>query len=128
MQVVIAKTCHHMPLYRQQKIHQRLGADTPHGRLSDRFGTVGAMLKPLADALRRDLLQQPVLQTDETPLLLLNPDQGRSQKGYLWAYVCAAGSVWNIRLYSCQSGRSGQYAQAMHSGWTGTLIVDGYAG
>ncbi|SMG61629.1 IS66 family transposase [Cedecea sp. NFIX57] len=36
------------------------------------LGTVGAMLKPLAEALQRGLSQQPVLQADETPVLLLN--------------------------------------------------------
>ncbi|MGL5389109.1 MAG: IS66 family transposase [Serratia sp. (in: enterobacteria)] len=127
-QVVIAKACDHLPLYRQQKIYQRLGADIPRSTLGDWFGTVGAMLKPLADALQRDLLLQPVLQADETPLLLLNPDQGKSQKGYLWAYVSAAGAARNIRLYDCQPGRGGQYAQAILSGWAGTLVVDGYGG
>lgn len=75
-QVVIAKACDHLPLYRQQKIYQRLGADIPRSTLSDWFGTVGAMLKPLADALQRDLLRQPVLQADETPLLLAQPRPG----------------------------------------------------
>ncbi|PNK82386.1 hypothetical protein CEQ31_026525 [Serratia odorifera] len=70
----------------------------------------GAALKPLADALRQDLLQQAVLQADETPLLLLNPEKGHSQKGYLWAYVSAAGADRAVVVYDCQPGRSGTYA------------------
>ena len=127
-QVVMAKACDHLPLYRQQKIYQRHGIDIPRSTLSDWFGAVGAALKPLADALRTDLLAQSVLQADETPLLLLNPAKGKTQKGYLWAYVSATGSACNIVLYDCQPGRSGSYAKAMLAGWKGTLVVDGYAG
>ncbi|WP_414648287.1 IS66 family transposase [Cedecea sp.] len=127
-QVTIAKACDHLPLYRQQKIYLRSGIDIPCSTLGGWFGAVGGALKPLADALRRDLRQQPVLQADETPLLLLNPEKGKSQKGYLWAYTSAAGSERNIVVYDCQPGRSGEYARAMLAGWQGTLVVDGYAG
>lgn len=127
-QVVVAKACDHLPLYRQQGLYRRLGVDIPRSTLSDWFGAVGAALKPLADALQRDLRKQPVLQADETPLLLLNPGKGKAQKGYLWAYVSAAGAEREVVVYDCQPGRSGQYAQAMLQGWQGTLVVDGYAG
>lgn len=115
-------------VFRQQKIYLRQGIDIPCSTLADWFGAVGAALKPLSDALRRDLLCQPVLQADETPLLLLNPEKGNSQKGYLWAYVSAAGSARPVVVYDCQPGRSGAYARAMLEGWQGTLVVDGYVG
>ncbi|WP_145504217.1 IS66 family transposase [Yersinia vastinensis] len=127
-QVTVAKCSDHLPLYRQQKIYLRHGIDIPCSTLAGWFGAVGAALKPLADALQRDLLRQPVLQADETPLLLLNPEKGHSQKGYLWAYVSAAGADRAVVLYDCQPGRSGTYARAMLDSWQGTLVVDGYAG
>lgn len=85
---------------------------------------MGAALRPLAEALR----QQPVLQAEKTALLLLNPEKGNSQKGYLWAYVSPAGADRAVVLYDCQQGRSGGYARAMLADWQGTLAVDGYAG
>ncbi|NIG87834.1 MAG: IS66 family transposase, partial [Serratia symbiotica] len=127
-QVTIAKACDHLPLYRQQKIYLRHGIDIPCSTLADGFGAVGVALKPLAEDLHRDLLQQPLLQADETPLLLLNPGKGKSQKGYLWAYLSAAGSEQSVVVYDCQPGCSGQYAQAMLQGWQGTLVVDSYTG
>ncbi|WP_039992982.1 IS66 family transposase, partial [Serratia odorifera] len=123
-----AKCSDHLPLYRQQKIYLRHGIDIPCSTLAGWFGAVGAALKPLADALRQDLLQQAVLQADETPLLLLNPEKGHSQKGYLWAYVSAAGADRAVVVYDCQPGRSGTYASTMLDSWQGTLVVDGYAG
>lgn len=127
-QVTVAKCSDHLPLYRQQKIYLRHGIDIPCSTLAGWFGAVGAALKPLADALRQDLLQQAVLQADETPLLLLNPEKGHSQKGYLWAYVSAAGADRAVVVYDCQPGRSGTYASTMLDSWQGTLVVDGYAG
>ncbi|EFW11288.1 transposase, IS66 family, partial [Serratia symbiotica str. Tucson] len=61
-------------------------------------------------------------------LLLLNPEKGKSQKGYLWVYASAAGSIRPVVVYDCQPWRSGTYAQAMLNSWQGTLVVDGYAG
>ncbi|MEI8422881.1 transposase, partial [Escherichia coli] len=40
----------------------------PVSTLADWFGQTAAVLSPLAAALKRDLLTQPVLQADETPL------------------------------------------------------------
>ncbi|PAZ42866.1 IS66 family transposase, partial [Escherichia coli] len=87
-----------------------------------------AVLSPLAAALKRDLLRQPVLQADETPLQILDTRKGKVRKGYLWAYVSAAGSARDIVVYDCRPGRAGQYACEMLSGWSGTLVADGYAG
>ncbi|EMV2260440.1 IS66 family transposase, partial [Escherichia coli] len=64
----------------------------------------------------------------ETPLQILDTQKGKAKKGWLWAYVSAAGSVRDIVVYDCRPGRGGEYARAMLSGWSGTLVVDGYAG
>ncbi|HBE5680230.1 TPA: IS66 family transposase [Escherichia coli] len=120
-QVVIAKVLDHLPLQRQQKIYAREGVQLPVSTLADWFGQTAA-------ALKRDLLTQPVLQADETPLQILDTQKGKAKKGYLWAYVSAAGSVRDIVVYDCRSGRGGEYARAMLAGWSGTLVVDGYAG
>ncbi|MBC0234863.1 transposase, partial [Escherichia coli] len=34
----------------------------------------------------------------------------------------------DIVVYDCRPGRAGQYACEMLSGWSGTLVADGYAG
>lgn len=126
--MVCAKSLDHLPLYRQQVIYQRSGIALPRSTLAGWFGAVGAALKPLAQALHQDLLQHPVLQVDETPLSLLDPGKGKTQRGYLWAYITAQGADRSIVLYDCQPGRSGQYARDVLEGWRGTLVVDGYAG
>jgi transposase len=127
-QVVSAKCLDHLPLYRQQVIYQRSGVELPRSTLAGWFGAVGAALKPLTDALHHDLLQQPVLQADETTLSILDPGKGKTLRGYLWAYVTAQSAERAIVLYDCQPGRSGHYARDVLKDWSGTLVVDGYAG
>lgn len=120
-QVVIAKVLDYLPLQRQQKIYAREGITLPVSTLADWFGQTAA-------ALKRDLLTQPVLQADETPLQILDTQKGKAKKGWLWAYVSAAGSARDIVVYDSRPGRGGEYARAMLAGWSGTLVVDGYAG
>ncbi|EGL9416642.1 IS66 family transposase [Salmonella enterica] len=127
-QVVTAKVLDHLPLQRQQKIYAREGVQLPVSTLADWFGQTAAVLSPLAAALKRDLLTLPVLQADETPLQILDTQKGKAKKGYLWAYVSTAGSNRDIVVYDCRPRRGGEYARAMLAGWTGTLVVDGYAG
>ncbi len=77
-QVVIAKVLDLLPLQRQQKIYAREGIQLPVSTLADWFGQTAAVLSPLAAALKRDLLTQPVLQADETPLQMnCAPDLGQ---------------------------------------------------
>lgn len=90
-QVVCAKSLDHLPLYCQQGIYQRSSVDLPRSTLTGWFGAVGTALKPLAQALHQDLLQHPVLQADETPRSILDPGKGKTQRGYLWAYITALG-------------------------------------
>lgn len=127
-QVVISKVMDHLPLHRQQKIYAREGVMLPESTLADWFGQTAAALVPLAAALKRDLLRQLVLQVDETPLRVLNTQTGKAKNGYLWAYVSAAGSERNLVVYDCHPDRAGPYTRAMLAGWSGTLLVDGYAG
>jgi transposase len=68
------------------------------------------------------------LQADETPLAILDPGKGKTQRGYLWAYVSAQSADRAIVLYDCQPGRAGQYARDVLKDWSGTLVVDGYSG
>jgi hypothetical protein len=41
-------------------------------------------LQPLVDALAAELLRQPVLHADETPVAMLKPGHGKTHRAYLW--------------------------------------------
>ncbi len=128
-QVVVAKYRDHLPLYRQQQIYARRGVTLACSTLSDWVGQVAVALQPLADALKQALLTSPVLHADETPLPILAPGKGQTQRAYLWTSVTGPDTSPAVVYYELYPGRSGRYAQSLLKDWSGgTLVTDDYAG
>ena len=76
-QVLIAKYADHLPLYRQQQIYARAGVELPRSTLAAWVGRCGVELRPLVEHLRSELLNQPGLHADETPVPMLSPGNKR---------------------------------------------------
>ena len=72
-QVLVAKYLDHLPLYRQEAIFERAGHLIARSTLAQWVGECGVQLQPLVDALAAELLRQPVLHADETPVAMLKP-------------------------------------------------------
>ena len=128
-QVAIAKYVDHLPLYRQEAIYARSGIELGRSTLAEWIGAIGVALAPLTAALRAELLAQPVLHADETPVAQLDPGAGKTKRAYLWAYHSnhlAAGPP--IVVFDYQASRSGRHASDFLLGWQGHLMVDDYAG
>ncbi|KEY60170.1 transposase [Serratia sp. DD3] len=126
--ITINKCVDHLPLYRQSQIFARDGITLPMSTLSDWMGKVGVALNPLVKRLHALLCEQKVLHADETPLTVLAGKKVTVQRGYLWAYASPAAAEQRMVMFDCQPGRNGGYAQTFLTGFTGTLVVDDYAG
>lgn len=94
-QVLVAKYADHLPLYRQEAIYARAGVKLSRSTMAEWVGVCGVRLQPLVDALRAEVLAQPVLHADETPVQVLQPGSKSTHRGYLWAY--APGVFQNLR-------------------------------
>jgi transposase len=127
-QVLVAKFHDHLPLYRQEAIFGRAGWAVPRSTLAQWVGQCGVALQPLADALKAELLRQPVLHADETPVAMLNPGAGKTHRAYLWAYGTTAFADLKGVLYDFTNSRAGQHAKNFLGEWRGTLVCDDYAG
>ncbi|MBA8885607.1 transposase [Dokdonella fugitiva] len=125
-QVVIQKYADHLPLYRQEAIFARHGIEIGRTTLAEWTGVIGLRLQPLVDALRRKLLQCPVLHADETPVAQLDPGAGKTRRTYLFAYR-STGPRPIVVFDHCPS-RAGKHAAAFLGEWNGALMVDDYAG
>ena len=66
--VVTAKFCDHMPLYRQSQIFAREGVELDRSILARWVGEVASLLEPVAEVLRRYVLNTDKLHGDDTPL------------------------------------------------------------
>lgn len=127
-QVVISKYRDYQPLYRQHHIFARSGVELPVSTLAGWVGAAGVALEPLAVLMRQELLKRTVLHADETPLLILDAKQGgKARKGYLWSYVSGEKTGPAIVCFDSQPGRAAKYPEAYLSGWSGSLVSDGYA-
>jgi transposase len=130
--VLVSKYVDHLPLYRQAEIYAREGIELERSTLADWVGRSAALLAPLADALRRDVMGSDVLHGDDTPVPVLAPGTGKTKTGRLWTYVrderphCGKRSPAAVFFYS--PDRKGEHPRDHLQSFKGTLHADGYAG
>ena len=127
-QVLVAKYADHLPLYRQQGIFERAGLALPASTLAHWVGACGVQLQPLVDALREELLAQPVLHADETPVAMLKPGNGKTHRAYLWSYCSTALNPLKAVVFDFAESRGGRHAEQFLGDWRGTLVCDDFSG
>jgi len=124
--VLVAKYQDHLPLYRQSGIFGRAGLAIPDSTLAQWVGVCGVQLQPLVDALRQELLAQPVLHADETPVAMLKPGNGKTHRAYLWSYCSTSMSTMKAVVFDFAESRAGRHAGDFLGDWRGTLVCDDY--
>lgn len=130
-QVLVAKYADHLPLYRQEAIYARAGVPIPRSTLAHWVGSCGVQLQPLVDALRQEVLMHSVVHADETPVQMLkrgSERDGKTHRAYLWAYTPGRHEPMKAVIYDFCESRAGKHASAFLQGWSGTLLVDDFAG
>ena len=130
--VLVAKYADHLPLYRQSGIYAREGVELERSTLADWVGRSTALLDPLIEALRKDVLSSAVLHGDDTPVPVLAPGLGKTKTGRLWTYVRDGrphGSDQpSAAVFFYSPDRKGEHPQAHLKNFKGILHADGYAG
>lgn len=127
-QVLVAKYADHLPLYRQAGIFERAGMAIADSTLSEWVGRCGVHLQPLVNALKDELLAQPVLHADETPVQMLKPGNGKTHRAYLWSYCSTSTNPMQAVIFDFAESRAGRHAEQFLGRWRGTLVCDDYSG
>jgi transposase len=127
-QVLVAKYSDHLPLYRQEGIFARAGLAIPASTLAHWVGACGVQLQPLVDALKEELLAQPVLHADETPVAMLKPGNGKTHRAYLWSYCSTALNPMKAVVFDFAESRGSRHAEQFLGDWRGTLVCDDFSG
>jgi transposase len=127
-QVLVAKYGDHLPLYRQERIFARAGLAIPQSTLGEWVGVCGVRLQPLIEALREVLLQHGVLHADETPVQMLVPGKGKTQRAYVWAYATTQFADVRAVVYEFADSRAGEHARTFLGDWRGKLVCDDHKG
>ena len=119
-------------MHRQSQIFAREGVDLDRSILARWVGEVAALLEPVAEVLRRYVLDTEKLHGDDTPLPVLAPGTGKTKIGRFWTYVRdnrpagdnRAPAVW----FAYSPDRKGEHPQRHLAKFEGILQADAFAG
>jgi transposase len=85
--VVVSKYLDGLPLYRQSAILAREGIAIERATLADWVGHAAWWVMPLAELIGAHVVAAPIIHTDDTPVAVLAPGNGKTRTGRLWTYV-----------------------------------------
>jgi len=125
---MVSRFADHIPYYRQEQINARSRVHTPRATLASWAGHASVGVAPLLDAHRAFVFGAKVLHADETPVAMLDPGSGKTKRAYVWAYARGAFDPHPGVFYDFCVSRAGRHAADALGKWSGTLIVDDYAG
>jgi transposase len=124
--ICVSKFADHLPLYRQRSQLKRAGLEVSDSTIGGWFQATAALLEPLGNALRKEVLAEPYLQVDETPIPVQDDHkEGSLRKGYHWVYHAP---LVKAVLFDYRPGRSEQFPIEVLKDFQGTLQTDGYVG
>jgi len=136
--VLTSKFDDHVPLYRQNEIFARMGADIPDTTLVDWCGGAMKTLAPLIEKIEAEIMASDLLHADDTPIRVL--DRSRKDKGLgkgvkqgrIWTYVRDqrpwAGQAPPGAVYYFSPDRKGEHPRKHLARSSGILQADAYTG
>lgn len=123
--IATAKYVDGTPLYRQEAQFKRVGIELPRATQANWMMKLGEAVIPLINLMQEQLLMQPLIHMDETPLQVLKSDKAATAQHYMW--VQAAGPPGQrLVLFEYDPSRSAQVPKRLLQDYQGTLLTDGY--
>ncbi len=118
-----------VPLYRMEKHFERLDVRISRQNMANWIIACSEQwLEPIYDRMHEFLIEQGIIQADETTLRVLHePDRSGSGKSYIWLYRSGPYAE-PIVLYEYQPSRAQVHPKQFLQGFSGILLTDGYAG
>lgn len=124
-QIVIDKYTDHLPVHRQLQRFEREGIKLSSSTLTDWIGGTCALLEPLYESLKRQVLSADYIQADETPIKVLDKSKkGTTHRGYHWVYHAP---LKKMVLFDYREGRGREGPSEILKDFKGWLQTDGYA-
>lgn len=127
--IILGKYQYALPLYRQETLFTQSGIELSRTTMARWVIQVSEKLKPLYQALKTHLLEQVVVQADETSLNVLK----ENKQCYMWLYCSGADSLEatrpdmkNIVLFDYQNSRARTCLEGFLGDYSGYLQSDGY--
>jgi len=125
-QVVVSKYADHLPLNRQESIFQRHGVELSRKTMCDWMRACAELATPVWERMKQVVLSSKVVQTDDTPVPVLDAELTRTRKGRLWTYVGDRHHPYIV--YDYTGNRCRQGPEEFLQGYRGYLQADAYPG
>jgi transposase len=125
-QVVVSKYGDHLPLNRLETIFQRQGVRLSRQTMCDWMADCAELVHPLWERMKQVVLSSKVVQTDDTPVPVLDAALTRTRKGRLWTYVGDRHHPYIV--YDYTGNRRGQGPEEFLQTYRGYLQADAYSG
>lgn len=130
--VVVSKYFDGLPLYRQSAILAREGIEIERATLADWVGHAAWWLLPLAQLIGAHVVAAPVIHTDDTPIKVLAPGNGKTRTGRIWIYLVDerpwAGSRAPAAYYRFSPDRKGERPRDHLATFHGVIQADAFGG
>ncbi len=127
-QVIVSKYGDHAPLYRQEAILARHGAQLSRSLLCQWAMLSAEALSPVVKAMTEQVLRSHVVATDDTPVdVQVRGEAGPgNHQGRLWVYLGDALRPYTI--YDFSWTRGGEHPEKLLGDFGGIVLADAYAG
>ncbi|MGV6816910.1 MAG: IS66 family transposase [Thiotrichales bacterium] len=124
--IIVSKYADALPLYRQSKMFERIGADINRATLANWMIKCGQLIQPLINLMQEKILDYDIIQMDETRVQVLK-ENNRPAQSQSWMWVQRGGPPdQRLILYHYNPSRSQQVPKQLLQDYRGYLQVDGY--
>lgn len=125
-QVAVNKFADHLPLHRQQAMFARHGVALPRSTMCDWMRQCAELVMPLYERMIQEVMQSYAIQTDDTPVAVLDPELPRTRQGRIWTYVGDAQHPYIVYDYTPTRRQDGPLSFLQP--FQGRLQADAYSG
>jgi transposase len=124
--VAVSKYGDHLPLHRQEAILQRQGVDVSRQTMADWMRACADLANPLWELMKQRVVDSKAVQTDDTPVPVLDPDLPHTRTGRIWTYVGDGEHPYTVYDYTPNRSRDGP--EEFLKAFRGYLQADAYSG
>ena len=125
-QIITSRYCDHLPLYRQEQIYWRQGAEIARSTMCRWMQACASKAKQLYIVEKEEVLKSKYIHADETPIKFIKKGAGQAQTGYAWTYL--GDEQHRYLVFEFHPNRNHEHAQNFLKDYDGFVQADGYQG
>jgi transposase len=123
--VAVSKYGDHLPLNRMESIFERHGVELSRKTMCGWMAACAELVSPIWERMKEIVLTSKAVQTDDTPVPVLDRERTRTRTGRIWTYVGDHHGPYIVYHYTGNRSREGP--EEFLRGYHGLLQADAYA-